>query len=150
MEPITELWHCLRRVRSLRFFAQSALVSGWHGVGTGSVVVSTPADSVLLFVESGFWQPTRDRSLRFSNVFRWSQIDVHFIRLEHLRFGADHPVYLFDMTPATKSEWTTVSPHLCEHDCYAAVLRLRETGLGLSWTVTGPKKQESIEYWYGW
>lgn len=150
MEPVVELWTRLRHVRSLRFIAQSAMVTGWQGGGTGSVVVDAPADSVLTFTESGSWQPAGGRSLRFSNVFRWSRINSDLIRLEHLRFGADHPVYLFDLAAEPAGEWRSVSPHLCEQDCYAAELRLHETGLWLRWTVTGPKKQECIEYSYEW
>ena len=150
MEPVVKLWNVLRRVRSLRFVAQSAFATGWHGVGTGSVVVAAPVDSVLTFTESGSWQPPEGRSLRFSNIFRWSRINAGLIRLEHLRFGADHPVYLFDLVSKMNGAWTSVSPHVCEQDCYAAELRLREAGLGLRWMVTGPKKQECIEYSYWW
>ena len=49
METAVELWNCLRRVRSLRFVADSARATGWHGVGTGSVVVDSSTDSVLTF-----------------------------------------------------------------------------------------------------
>jgi hypothetical protein len=150
MEPVVELWSCLHRVRSLRFVAQSALATGWNGVGTGSVIVGAPADSVLIFTESGSWQPTGGRPLRFSNVFRWSRINADLIRLEHLRFGADQPVYLFDLSSEMGGEWISVSPHLCEQDCYAAKLWLQERGLWLRWTITGPKKQECIEYFYEW
>lgn len=150
MDPVAELWECLRRVCSLRFVARSAFASGWHGVGTGSVVVDGPTDSLLTFTESGSWQPPEGRSLRFRNVFRWSRINAALIRLEHLRFGTDHPVYLFDLAPRADGEWVSVSPHLCEQDCYAAELRLHESRLWLRWTVTGPKKQECIEYSYEW
>jgi hypothetical protein len=108
---MVELWNCLGRVRCLRFVAQSALATGWQGVGTGSVVVDAATDAILIFTESGSWQPTCGRSLRFSNVFRWSRINTDLIRLEHLRFGVDHPVYLFDLAPGAGDEWTSVRPH---------------------------------------
>ena len=70
------------------------------------------------------------------------------MRLEHLRFGEDHPVYLFDLGPAGEREWRSVSPHLCGEDCYAAVLTVRDDGIVLRWSVDGPRKQEAIEYTY--
>ncbi|HWG43698.1 MAG TPA: hypothetical protein VN688_13000 [Gemmataceae bacterium] len=112
MQPVVELWSGLCRVRSLRFVAQSAGATGWQGIGTGSVIVDASTDSALTFTESGSWQPTTGRSLRFSNVFRWSRINADLIRLEHLRFGTDHPVYLFDLAPKMSGEWTSVRPHL--------------------------------------
>jgi hypothetical protein len=45
----------LRRIRSLRFEAQSEAGTGWNGVGVGSVVVSEPSDDVVLFSETGTW-----------------------------------------------------------------------------------------------
>jgi hypothetical protein len=150
MNRLMELWNRRRCVRALQFVAKSELANGWDGVGAGSVDVVAPANTVLIFRESGSWQPTGGNPLRFNNVFRWSQIDMDLIRLEHLRFGEDHPVLLFDMAPVRESEWAEVSPHLCGQDCYAAALRLQASGLEFRWMVTGPKKQECIEYWYWW
>ena len=112
MELAKELWNCLRRVRFLRFVAQSNRATGWNGSGDGSVAVAAPTDTVLTFTEAGSWQPTGGRPLRFINVFRWSLIEPTIIRLEHLRFGAEHPVYLFDLAPDEGGgKWISVRPH---------------------------------------
>ncbi len=68
--------------------------------------------------------------------------------LEHLRFGEDHPVYLFDLALAGEREWRSVSPHLCREDCYSAVLIVGDDNIVLRWSVNGPRKQETIEYVY--
>jgi hypothetical protein len=150
MRPAGDLWDSLRRVRSLDFVARSASSTGWNGSGSGTVVVASPTQSVLTFTESGSWQPALGTPLRFSNVFRWSLTGPADVRLEHLRFGADHPVYLFDLVPQSGTEWVSVSPHRCRADCYTAELRLRAWGVLLHWAVAGPRKDERIEYEYRW
>lgn len=140
MDPSTELWNHLRRVSFLRFVAQSQSDTGWSGSALGTVVVASPSNDVLVFTESGNWQPIRGRQTRFSNVFRWTMLGPDSIRLEHLRFGIDYPVYLFDLGLAAEETWIPVSPHLCQKDCYSASLRLHEKGVDMSWSITGPKK----------
>jgi hypothetical protein len=98
MVPVEAMWALLRGVRSLRFEARSEVGTGWDGVGTGCVAVSEPTSDVVVFEESGRWQPSGRRSMAFSNVFRLGRLG-EVIRLEHLRFGADSPVFLFDLAP---------------------------------------------------
>ena len=148
IEPATELWRCLERVRWLRIVARSGSLTGWNGIGVGSVVVESPRATVLTFAEAGSLQPPVGRETRFRNAFRWRLVGPELVRLEHLRFGEDHPVYLFDLAPATANSWCSVSPHLCREDCYSAELQLQEWGLFLRWVIAGPRKQECIEYDY--
>ena len=146
MTPLLELWADLSRVRSLQFVAQSGSATGWKGRGRGSVVVEAFGDDVQTFTESGTWHTEAGRELRFHNVYRWTRTDPT-LRLEHLRFGIDHPVYLFDLAQTGDGEWRSVSPHLCGEDRYSAVL-LVGNSLTLRWEVVGPTKQEVIEYDY--
>jgi hypothetical protein len=150
MEPLDALWDCLRQVRHLRFVAESLRTTGWNGRASGDVVLEAPSETELLFTESGIWQPLSGTPSRFHNVYRWTAVGPARVRLEHLRFGRDHPVYLFDLMPSEEGVWVSVSPHLCQDDCYSAELRLEEQGLSLRWTIAGPKKQETIEYEYTW
>ena len=78
----------------------------------------------------------------------WSVVGPELVRLEHLRFGEDHPVYLFDLAPLTANSWCSVSPHLCMEDCYSAELQLQWWGLLKRCVITGPRKQERIQYEY--
>ena len=146
MTPLQQLWSDLARVRSLRFVAQSGSATGWTGIGQGTVVVEAIGEDVQTFTESGTWQTEAGRELRFHNVYRWTRTEPT-LRLEHLRFGVDHPVYLFDLAQTGDREWRSVSPHLCSEDRYSAVLHVGESLL-LHWEVVGPTKQEVIEYDY--
>jgi len=150
MVDATELWFCLERVRFLKFVACGRDNTGWNGNGSGTVAVTAPSETVLTFTESGRWQPLGGQQTRFSNVYRWSLLGPESIRLEHLRFGADRPVFLFDLAPRSDGNWASIKPHVCREDCYSAELRLLDWGLGLSWAVTGPRKQERIDYEYRW
>jgi hypothetical protein len=144
---LDQLWERLGRVRTLSFSARSGRPGGWNGAGRGTVEVQRASEGTMTFTEAGVWRPEGGHDLRFSNVFRWSIVG-NAIRLEHLRFGADRPVYLFDLAPAGQGEWRSASPHLCREDCYAAVLVVRDDGIVLRWSIDGPRKQETIEYTY--
>jgi hypothetical protein len=145
---LEELWNLLGEVRSLSFVARIAEPTGWNGRGFGTVDVRLSDDGVMTFTEQGTWQP-RDsvRALRFRNLYRWT-LAGDVLRLEHLRFGVDNPVYLFDLAQVAEQEWRSVSPHLCREDCYTAVLTVGADGINLRWTIAGPRKREVIEYAY--
>ena len=143
----SQLWSRLRAVRTLRFESTGDPATGWTGVGTGTVAVTAPSKTVLLFTEAGTFQQPQGKPIEFTNVFRWTKLG-RSIRLEHLRFGPDHPVFLFDMQPTAGMWWEQVTPHQCVDDCYAATLLVDDDKLILTWTVTGPGKRESIRYTY--
>jgi Family of unknown function (DUF6314) len=146
---LTEVWDRLCRVRALSFAAGSASPTGWNGKGSGTVIVEPVADDIITYHESGVWRPEGGRDLRFTNVFRWS-LAGEVLSLEHLRFGVDNPVYLFDLAMHGERELSSVTPHVCREDCYAARLLVHDDRIDLRWSVTGPQKQETIEYTYSW
>lgn len=147
MAPLEQLWQRLGSVRALSFVARSERPDGWNGTGRGTVVVRRAGEGTLLFTESGVWRPEGGRDTRFGNVFRWTTVGER-LRLEHLRFGEGHPVYLFDLAPSGGREWRSVSPHLCGEDCYAATALVLDDSIILRWSINGPRKQEEIEYTY--
>jgi hypothetical protein len=149
VQSLSEVLALLRRVRSLRFDARSEAATGWDGVGTGAVAVSEPAAGVVVFDEAGTWQPSIPgrAAIGFKNAFRWSAVGAA-LRLEHLRFGAEHPVLLFDMAPDAAGAWREVSPHRCREDCYTASLGVDGGQLVVAWSIVGPRKRESIRYTY--
>jgi hypothetical protein len=144
---LAEIWQRLRAVQALCFVAHSEAGTGWDGTGEGVVSVSEPREGVLVFDESGRWHPLRGRASRFTNVFRWSLVGG-YLRLEHLRFGQDRPVFLFDLAPGADGIWREISPHECREDCYCATVRVEVDMLIVHWTIYGPRKRESIEYTY--
>lgn len=104
-------WSRITSVRAFTFNASSDASTGWNGTGTGTVDISRPAADVLVYAESGTWTPSGGKQLSFTNVFRWTRL-ADTIRLEHLRFGADNPVYLFDLAIRDDSRLASVKPHI--------------------------------------
>lgn len=144
------LWASLAEVESLRFTAQSFdSGSGWNGTGKGSVEVETVDSVTMLSHETGHWSPHEGTELQFSNVFRWTSVpDQNLLRLEHLRFGKTHPVYLFDLQQIGNTRWDSVEPHICRDDLYTATLECQDDQLYLNWTIKGDTKNERIGYIY--
>lgn len=135
----------------LEFVARSRSNTGWVGKGTGLVRVESPTPETLLFHESGRWhadiQRVPGKDIEFKNIYRWSLSEAK-IRLEHLRFGEKHAVYLFDLAPDTETVWSSITPHLCRADQYTARLELHDSGISLNWQIVGPEKDEDILYQY--
>ena len=149
--PAERLYEQLLPLRSLCFLSRSKKADGWNGIGTGEVVVEQPDARALTFTETGLWQPDTGREVPFTNVFRWTVLGSERVRLEHLRFGPEKPVLLFELEPAQEKEsesWVSTAPHLCQDDCYSAVLGFEESGVRLEWTVAGPRKSSRIVYVY--
>lgn len=147
--PIDQLWTALAHVRRLRFSAQSSMESGWNGAGEGVAAVTALNDGCMIYSESGCWTTARGETMNFTNVFRWTLLpDLQRIRLEHLRHGEDKPVHLFDVETIAAGDFRSVQPHVCREDLYSAVLRIDNGQLLLRWRVTGPRKDNAIEYVY--
>jgi hypothetical protein len=145
---LDQLWDRLRLVRRLSFVARSEGTTGWNGKGAGTVVVGVASDGTLTFTESGTWHSeTAGRDIRFSNIYRWTLVG-EVVRLEHLRQGVDNPVYLFDLSQTGEQEWCAASPHLCRDDCYSATMVVHDDRIELRWTISGPRKRETIAYVY--
>jgi hypothetical protein len=148
---VREAWNRLATIRELLFDARShsATSTGWTGSGRGSVQVEMVDERTMLFIETGSWTTEQDREIAFNNVFRWTAVlDQQLIRLEHLRFGPRHPVYLFDLVPVSDRILESGTPHVCRKDLYSARLEFEEAAVRLIWTVIGPKKDERISYAY--
>lgn len=144
-------WHKLSAVKNLSFNAKtkSKEEPGWDGRGQGEVVTTREGSNVLIFNEKGMWQNKQGTEVSFSNVFRWT-LDCHagVISLEHLRRGADNPVFLFHLAPSNKHSLSSVDSHLCGGDTYFGQIHFDPNSLRLNWRVIGPKKNETIDYYY--
>ena len=136
----------LRAVRSLQFSAKSNdRTSGWEGVGTGTVNVAVNGDSTITFTEHGMWARDCEKQFDFHNIYRWRfDWDAGAIRLEHLRYDPNRPVFLLDLVPTDEATFESVSPHRCGADFYAATVKFGDDVIDLSWHVKGPKKDVEI------
>jgi hypothetical protein len=137
-------------IRTVSFQSSSSAVTrtGWQGEGSGTITTELPNDATIVFNEAGIFHAATGSDFPFTNVFRWTLLDAETIRLEHLRFGLDNPVVLFDLTPVAEKRWTSALGHQCRDDCYTADVELLDDHLRIIWTVHGPKKAERIEYLY--
>lgn len=146
---LDEVWTRLKATSQLRFSASLSDPSGWNGSGAGQVAVTRPEETTLLFAESGWWTTEVGQRLKFTNLYRWSRgSDAETIGLEHLRFGEDRPVYLFDLEVAASNRLVSVAPHICSDDCYSAEMMIDEAEIRLNWSVTGPSTRVAIQYVY--
>lgn len=144
-------WKRLSEVTQLTFNAKSKAKeeSGRNGCGKGEVSIVKEGSLVLLFSEKGVWQGQQGEEVRFSNVFRWTlDRQAGVISLEHLRYGADRPVFLFHLAPSGKQSLRSVDSHLCQGDAYFGQIYFDSRILRLHWRVIGPKKNEEIDYYY--
>ncbi len=130
MSSLDTVWARLSEVAVLQFQSESRSATNWSGAGSGIVKVASPAPDALIFEESGEWQQSGGRKMRFSNAFRWTRIGAH-LSLEHLRLGPEKPVFLFEMAPDADVVWRDVNPHPCRDDFYSATLRLDPSRLFL-------------------
>jgi hypothetical protein len=144
-------WEKLLSVKQLTFHAKtnSKDEGGWNGKGQGEVISTRSSSNVLLFNEKGTWQGKQGGDVSFSNVFRWTlDRDAKMISLEHLRYGPEHPVFLFHLTPSGKHILSSVDSHLCGGDTYFGQIHFDNYSLRLNWRVIGPKKNEELDYYY--
>ena len=123
-------------------------MTAWNGVGKGNVELKAEGNT-LLFYERGSWQSPEQKEFEFSNVYRWTlKEEAGRIALEHLRFGAHYPVYLFDLIPSAPNALESVDAHLCKQDAYFGKARSDAHFIQLHWKVIGPGKNEEIDYLY--
>lgn len=151
LKILLTFWERLRQVAQLSFNAKSKSKEeiGWTGKGKGEVLISKENDHVLIYNEKGVWLNKQGEQVSFTNVFRWT-LDrrAEVISLEHLRRGADYPVFLFHLAPTNACSLSSVDSHLCEGDTYFGQIHLNSNSLRLNWRVIGPKKNEEIDYYY--
>jgi hypothetical protein len=148
---VQKAWTRLLAVQELTFVAHSLAApnTGWNGTGKGVVRVEKAEPGVILFHERGAWALAEGPQTTFTNVFRWTaDLEGHLIRLEHLRFGRDHPVYLFDFVTVDEGVLKSSESHVCREDLYAARMEFDKRTIHLKWTINGPKKAETISYTY--
>lgn len=133
---VVDIWERLKRVS---FFK----IKTYDQCGKGSVV-STSSNTSLIFEESGEWE----NGIQFTSRLRWTIDDSkQKISLEHLRFGENRAVFLFDLVPDVRG-LSSFTPHLCNQDCYQGELTFKDDSLVFEWQVVGPHKNYKIEVVY--
>jgi hypothetical protein len=72
----------------------------------------------------------------------------NLITLEHLRFGKERPVFLFHLAETAENTLESVSSYVCKADTYLGQVRCSDHYIKLNWRITGPSKNEEIDYVY--
>lgn len=144
-------WKQLAKTSKLTFHAKTLLPEehGWNGRGKGEVLVAKDGRDVLIFTEKGSWWNSQGAEINFKNVFRWTlHREAERISLEHLRFGKDHPVFLFELAPTGAGSLASTVPHVCRKDRYFGEVQVAPHAIHFKWRVVGPHKNEAIDYLY--
>ncbi|QUM77671.1 hypothetical protein HWV00_16390 [Moritella sp. 24] len=158
MQTLAELWTLLNRLNKFSFKVNTdnESVTGWQGEGQGlikrrgnmaSVSDDIELGAVVETIERGDYYVTADRKVSMQNQYLW-QFEGDHIRLTHLRFGWDNPVFLFDIIENGLGELVTRQSHQCAADNYDASFVLYADNLMMQWRIQGPKKREVLDYIY--
>ncbi len=137
MEWIQIAWQKFLKVTSFSTIVVSEGKNSFSRNGKGSVMVEME-QNVIFFHEEGDWKD----GITFSNKLRWTKKEDR-ISLEHIRYGIDHPIYLFSLVPQGKS-LVCDQAHLCGDDTYLGSLKMDGDSLNLQYAIQGPSKLMKI------
>ncbi len=136
-------WQKAKLIKKVSIQTQSG------GQAFGDVHITEENEQTLHFVEQGQWLYVTQKPISFTNHIRWS-IDrsAGLIALEHLRYGADRPVFLFHLTPTGPHTLQSIDSHLCLEDCYFGRIEWTKLHIRLLWRILGPRKNEVQHHVY--
>lgn len=115
---------------------------------SGSVQVEITRGNEIIFNENLRWENENSLLLNSRNVYRWAFPDSGNIRLDHLRFGKDKPVFLVEFSKSGENSWKSIEPHDCNNDLYSAELNFGNNNIILHWTVNGPTENYTLKTVY--
>lgn len=150
-EAMPLLWQRLLQVKHLSFSAQSKAEqsSGWNGIGKAKVEIHPAAARSIIFKEQGSWTSHEGKQFDFKNALRWTwHASKPVFILEHLHYGPEHPIVLFELKPINLTQFEMIQPFLCKQDTYLAHLHCDQHLIQLHWRIIGPKKNEEMHYIY--
>lgn len=115
---------------------------------SGIVVTAREKKRGIIFEEILQWESGTGPEMNSKNTYRWALTESGTIKLEHLRFGRENPVFLVEFEPTASGKWETIVPHNCNNDLYSARLEIHKDSLLLSWNVKGPAENYSLKTIY--
>ena len=135
---LSEVWRKLQNVKTVQYHADDKRGKGW-------VTIEKESAYALIFEEEGSW----GEGVNFRNVFRWTvDPDHEMLALEHLRFGKQHPVFLFHLVPVANQLLESVDAHINQEETYYGYLENRPRGIKLLCRTLSPQKNETLTYFY--
>ncbi len=148
--PTLLLWTHLNHVSKVSFSASSKLKSAsWHREGNGVITSTQEEPDTLIMNEKGRWKDCQERAVNYTNSLKWT-LDraASSLSLEHLHLGRSKPTFLMQFTRTDDRGWRSHTPHLCGKDSYTGKISLNNNSIKLTWIITGPNKDETIEMCY--
>lgn len=150
IKALDRFWELLKATSAFSFETKCGPNSktGWEGIAEGMVRISSPKEYECIFDESCRFQMKTGESFDLKNKYLWVRKSSS-IEVSHLR--RVEPVFLVELEPWGSSEgreFRERSRHLCGADEYRLQICLLEKGFSANWRITGPKKDELIEYVY--
>ncbi|WP_150465733.1 DUF6314 family protein [Francisella sp. SYW-2] len=145
-----ELLSKLLNIRHFKYESKSGQNSqtGWNGDGYGTVITQQK-DNCIYFKEEGYFiLDSSNKPINISNEYIWQKINSQRISLSHARFGYNNLVKLFDLIRIDDNLWQSEQAHVCVDDLYSAQLYNLESEISIVWKISGPKKDELINYKY--
>ena len=115
---------------------------------SGKVNIENPSDRVIIFNETIKWKNENSLLINSKNIYRWTFLETGIIKLEHLRFGIENPVFLVELIKSGENKWKSQQPHKCDEDFYSAELYFEKGKPVLYWTVKGPTENYSLKTVY--
>ncbi|KIC72367.1 Uncharacterized protein DB42_DE00130 [Neochlamydia sp. EPS4] len=144
-------WKSLKNITKLTFISRtySKDVKGWNGQGRGEVKVTKQSHTLLIFDEKGTWHNQQGMQFNFYNIFRWGlDLKACKISLEHLRQGANRPIFLLHLVPSNPHLLSSLNSYFCKQDIYSGKVYFEPFSFQLTWRIKGPHKNEQIAYSY--
>ena len=114
-----------------------------HGIG--EVDHATPDENSIILKERGCWDVDRGPRITFRNAYQWIVLE-NILSLARYGYDMSNPNQLVEFEVSERREWLNISPYICGSDTYYATLRWSEETLQLLWIVSGPKKDQTVEY----
>jgi len=115
---------------------------------SGVVRVEINSGKEIIFDEQIRWENESSLLMNSKNVYKWTILPSGNIKLHHLRFGSNNPVFLVELVKSGEDCWESKEPHKCNNDLYNTKLYFEKNSIILQWKVTGPTENYSLETTY--
>lgn len=115
---------------------------------SGKVNVYEEPGGEIVFEENLRWENENSLLMNSRNIYRWTFLPSGSIKLEHLRFGKNRPVFLVEFLKSAEGYWTGLEPHNCNSDLYSATLKEENDTIILHWSVSGPTENYILKTAY--
>lgn len=142
--------NCLLQTKSLIVSVRSKIKDETDVGRSGrcDVVIEKEADGSLIFIEKGSWMNSEPGKGNFTNVFRWIFHNNDAVGVEHLRYGREHPVFLFYLIPISQNTLSSGNSFLNDKGIVFGHIRFDENKFSFHRRIISPDKDEKIEYFY--